>query len=47
VIRLIREMTKRLRPRIFDVVEVTPPFDINDMTSMLASTLLLSAMWHG
>ncbi|MFP3311792.1 MAG: arginase family protein [Caldivirga sp.] len=47
VIRLIREMTKRLRPRIFDVVEVTPPFDINDMTSMLASALLLSAMWHG
>ena len=45
IIRIARDVTKRLRPRIFDVVEVTPPFDINDTTSMLASALLLNAIW--
>ena len=45
IIRAVREITRRLRPRVFDVVEVTPPFDINDITSMLAATLLLNAIW--
>ena len=44
-IRLIHELSTRLKPRIFDVVEVTPPFDINDITSMLASTLIVNAIW--
>ncbi len=47
VIRLIRELSTRLRPRVFDVVEVTPPFDVNDVTSMLASTLIMNAVWIG
>lgn len=46
-IRLVRELSARLRPRIFDLVEVTPPFDVNDMTSMLASTLMVNAIWVG
>jgi agmatinase len=45
IIRAVREITRRLRPRVFDVVEVTPPFDVNDITSMLAATLLLNAIW--
>ena len=44
-IRLVHELSTRLKPRIFDVVEVTPPFDINDITSMLASTLITNAIW--
>ncbi|WP_054850317.1 arginase family protein [Vulcanisaeta sp. JCM 14467] len=44
-IKLIHELSTRLKPRIFDVVEVTPPFDINDITSMLASTLITNAIW--
>ncbi|MCG2863664.1 MAG: arginase family protein [Vulcanisaeta sp.] len=45
IIRAVREIARRLRPRVFDVVEVTPPFDVNDITSMLAATLLLNAIW--
>ncbi|MFB6470071.1 MAG: arginase family protein [Vulcanisaeta sp. AZ3] len=45
IIRFVREVAVRFRPRIFDVVEVTPPFDVNDLTSMLASTLLINAVW--
>ncbi|WP_243666032.1 hypothetical protein [Vulcanisaeta sp. JCM 16159] len=30
---------------MFDVVEVTPPFDINDVTSMLASAIIINAVW--
>ncbi|ADY00996.1 Arginase/agmatinase/formiminoglutamase [Vulcanisaeta moutnovskia 768-28] len=45
VIRLIRELSTRLTPRVFDVVEVTPPFDINDVTSMLASAIIINAVW--
>lgn len=47
VIRLIRELGVRLRPRVFDVVEVTPPFDVNDVTSMLASAIIVNAIWIG
>ncbi|BDR92864.1 arginase family protein [Vulcanisaeta souniana] len=47
VIRLVRELSVRLRPRVFDVVEVTPPFDVNDVTSMLASAIIVNAIWVG
>ncbi len=47
VIRLVRELSIRLRPRVFDIVEVTPPFDVNDVTSMLASAIIVNAIWIG
>ncbi len=45
IIRFIAALSRSLRPRVVDVVEVTPPFDVNDITSMLASTLLINAIW--
>lgn len=45
VIRLVRELSIRLRPRVFDIVEVTQPFDVNDVTSMLASAIIINAIW--
>ncbi|ABW02366.1 arginase family protein [Caldivirga maquilingensis] len=45
VIRIIAELSRRIRPRVFDVVEVTPPFDNNDLTSMLASVIIMNAIW--
>mgnify|MGYP001772883082 FL=1 len=45
IIKIIMELSRRIRPRIFDVVEVTPPFDVNDLTSMLASVIIMNAIW--
>jgi len=45
VIRLVSLLSHSLKPRIFDVVEVTPPFDLNDVTSMLAAVILINAVW--
>ena len=45
IIKIIMELSRRIRPRIFDIVEVTPPFDVNDLTSMLASVIIMNAIW--
>ncbi|WP_069807523.1 arginase family protein [Vulcanisaeta thermophila] len=45
IIRIIKRLTRALRPRVFDIVEYTPPYDVNDVTAMLASALIINAIW--
>lgn len=45
VIDLVSRLSKELRPRVFDVVEVTPLVDVADQTSNLAAAVLMNAMW--
>ncbi len=45
VINLVSKLSRELRPRVFDVVEVTPLVDVADQTSNLAAAVLVNAMW--
>jgi len=44
-ISLVSRLSRELRPRVFDVVEITPLVDVADQTSNLAAAVLMSAMW--
>ncbi len=39
-VRILTYASKKLKPKGFDVTEISPPHDINDMTSRLAAFLL-------
>ncbi len=45
VIDLVSGLSRELRPRVFDVVEITPLVDVADQTSNLAAAILMNAMW--
>ena len=45
IIDLVSRLSRELKPRVFDVVEVTPLVDVADQTSNLAAAILMNAMW--
>ena len=46
VLTLVEKLSQKLKPIVVDVVEVSPPYDINDVTSQLAATILYVAIWR-
>lgn len=44
-IRMVARLSQELKPRVFDVVEVTPTVDVADLTSSLAAAVLMNAIW--
>jgi agmatinase len=46
VIMLVTQLSKSLRPLAVDVVEVTPAYDVGDVTSSLAAVLLYVSIWR-
>ncbi|MEM3798754.1 MAG: arginase family protein [Thermoprotei archaeon] len=45
IIGLVRSVAKRFKPKVVDLVEYTPAYDVGDITAMLGATLLLNAIW--
>jgi agmatinase len=45
MLHFIDRLTRRLRPKVFDLVEMTPSYDHGDITAMLGSSVLLSSVW--
>jgi agmatinase len=45
VIGLVEKIAKRFKPRIVDLVEYTPAYDLGDITAMLGATLLAKSIW--
>lgn len=47
IIALVRTLAQRFRPRIVDLVEYTPAYDVGDLGCALAGAILSSAIWVG
>jgi agmatinase len=45
MLNFIDRVTRRLKPRIFDLVEMTPSYDHGDATAMLGASVLLNSIW--
>lgn len=45
ILDLTRTLSSGLKPRLTDLVELTPPYDLGSTTALLASAVLLEAVW--
>jgi Arginase/agmatinase/formimionoglutamate hydrolase, arginase family len=45
-IKLVASLSKALRPIAVDTVEVSPPYDVGNVTSNLAAVLLYVSVWQ-
>ncbi|MEM4422069.1 arginase family protein [Pyrobaculum sp.] len=45
VLILVSHLSKALKPIAVDTVEVSPPYDVGDITSNLAAVLLYTSIW--
>lgn len=47
ILAIVGAVATRFRPKIVDLVEYTPAYDVGDATSLLGATILSCAIWAG
>jgi agmatinase len=45
IMGLVEKIAKRFKPRVVDLVEYTPAYDLGDITAMLGSAILTKSIW--